>query len=250
MAGPRRRGSGAAGHHSDRNRNERHSAAGFAALDFALRPLFGADELRVRRRPLLRARAGLRAGGQCDAAQRAAAFDFAAVQPQRLDLPLRSAEPRPLAAGSENIRGLGAGAPLPLHSGRGRRFRLRRHHHAIPGAARSQQAVRLRRHRAAGVPATGQQQRQCGRRLLFAGRPVLLHPRPGPGARYRGHRQHRAAGKERHSGLRERHREGADRPRAAAGAVRIHEAGRGRGGRHPDARRRAGAGDPAQASRP
>ena len=36
----------------------------------------------------------------------------------------------------------------------------------------------------------------------------------------------------------------ADRPRAAARPVRLHEAGRGRGRRHPDARRRAGAGDP------
>ena len=36
-----------------------------------------------------------------------------------------------------------------------------------------------------------QQQRQRRRRLLFAGRPVLLHPRPGPGARYGRHRQHR-----------------------------------------------------------
>ncbi len=30
-----------------------------------------------------------------------------------------------------------------------------------------------------------EQQRQRRRRLLFAGRPVLLHPRPGPGARHR-----------------------------------------------------------------
>ena len=37
--------------------------------------------------------------------------------------------------------------------------------------------------------------------------------------------------------------QGADRPRAAARPVRIHEAGRGGGRRHPDARRRTGAGD-------
>ena len=95
--------------HPTRNRNERHSAAGFAAFDFALRALVGADELRVRRRPLLRARAGLRAGGQRHPALRRDARAFAAVQPQRPDLPLCGAEPRPHAAGSEDHRRLGAG---------------------------------------------------------------------------------------------------------------------------------------------
>ena len=33
-----------------------------------------------------------------------------------------------------------------------------------------------------------------------------LHPRSGPGARYGRHRQHRRAGEERHSGLRQRRR--------------------------------------------
>ena len=85
------------------------------------------------------------------AARRVDAQPLAAVQPQRADLPLRAAEPRPVAAGVEDHRGLGARAALPLDPGRGGRFRLRRHHHAVPGAARPEQAVRLRRHRAADL---------------------------------------------------------------------------------------------------
>ena len=64
VARPRRRGNRTAGQHSDRNRDERHSAAGSAALDFALRAFRHRDEFRIRRRSVLRARAGVRAHGQ------------------------------------------------------------------------------------------------------------------------------------------------------------------------------------------
>ena len=245
MARPRLRRGRAPGHHPARNRTERHSAARFAALHLALRAVLHRHELRVRRGPILRPRAGLRAHAQRADARRHHAQPFAHVQPERPHLPLRGAESRPFSAGLEDHRRLGAGAPLPLHPGRGRRFRFRRHHHAIPGAAGSQQALRLRRLRAADLPATGQQQRQFRRRLLFAGRTVLLHPRPRPGARPGRHRQRHRAGEERHPGERQGCRPSADRLRAAARPVRLHETERGRGGRHPDARGRAGAGHPA-----
>ena len=60
---------------------------------------------------------------------------------------------------------------------RGRRFRLRRRRHAVPGAVRPGQAGRRRPLRAAGRDRPGGQQRQRRRRLLFAGRPVLLRAR-------------------------------------------------------------------------
>ena len=41
------------------------------------------------------------------------------------------------------IRRLGSGSALPVDPGRCRRFRLRRHDNAVPGAARSEQTVRL-----------------------------------------------------------------------------------------------------------
>ncbi len=53
-------------------------------------------------------------------------------------------------AGTENHRRLGGGASLPVGSGRGRRFRFRRHHHAVPGAARSDAPLRLSPHHSAG----------------------------------------------------------------------------------------------------
>ena len=43
---------------------------GFAALDFAVRPVVDRDEFRVRRRPVLRPRAGVRAHGERDDARR------------------------------------------------------------------------------------------------------------------------------------------------------------------------------------
>ncbi len=89
-----------------------------------------------------------------DPAGRPAAFAFTPLQPQRPDLPLRFAEPGPLAAGTEDPGGLGRGAALPIHSRRSRRLRLGRHHHAIPGAAGPKQAVLLRHQRAAGDAAT------------------------------------------------------------------------------------------------
>ena len=56
VAGPCRRGSRAADHHPARSRDERHPEARGAALDLALRAVVDHDELRVRHRPVLRAR--------------------------------------------------------------------------------------------------------------------------------------------------------------------------------------------------
>ena len=63
---------------------------------------------------------------------------------------------------------------------------------AVSGAARSEQKLFAY---GVSVPQIVQQlageQRERGRRLLFAGRPVLLRARPRPGEEPRGHRQHR-----------------------------------------------------------
>ena len=61
VAGPRRRGSRAPHHDPARSRDERHPEARRAALDLAVRPVVGHDELPVRHRPVLRAPAGVRA---------------------------------------------------------------------------------------------------------------------------------------------------------------------------------------------
>jgi len=81
-----------AGYHSARNRDERHSAAGYAALDLALRPFrhrdefeYGADPYFVREQAFER---------MADASvPRFAALYLAVIQPQRPDLPLRLQSP-------------------------------------------------------------------------------------------------------------------------------------------------------------
>ena len=95
--------------------------------------------------------------GQRPVARRPDAQSLALVQPQRVDLPVRDPKPRPLAAGAEDHRGLGAGTPLSLHTRGGGRFRAGRHHHAVPGVAGPPQAVRLRCYRAADFAAARQQ---------------------------------------------------------------------------------------------
>ncbi len=94
---------------------------------------------------------------------------------------------------------------------------LERHYKSIPGVADDSgfgatdmqyqvlpdptKLVRLRRERAA-TPATAfQQQREFGRRLLFAGRPVLQHSRPGTRPGYGRYPQHHRRGKEGHASL-------------------------------------------------
>ena len=62
-------------------------------------------------------------------------------------------------------------------AGRRGRFRVRRHGDAISGAARSGAALRLPHLRSAGDPAAFGEQLEHGRRILFAGRAVLLRAR-------------------------------------------------------------------------
>ena len=242
VARPRGRGDGAADHHPDRARDERHPEARGAPVDLALRAVVGGDELPVRRRPVLRARAGVRARAERRGARRRQPRHLAALQPERAGLPLRAPEPRPLAPGSEDDRGLGGRAPLPRDPGRGGRLGLRRHHDAVPGAARPAAAAVVRRLDPAGRGPARREQRERGRGLLLAGRAVLLRPRPGPRPQPRRHRQRRAGGAQRDSRARARRGQGGDRPRGAPRPVRLHEAERGRRRRHPAARRRAGPG--------
>ena len=97
------------------------------------------------------------------------------------------------------------------------------------------------RHRSPGGSAIGHQQLKRGRRILFAGRPVLLHSRAGPGENHRGHRQRGGYHQQRHPDLCQRRGDRGDRRCRPAGRIRVHETGRRGGRRDPDARRRAGA---------
>ncbi len=145
-----------------------------------------ADEFRVRRRPLLRARTGVRAGGQCRRCRPACS---PAISPlfspsgliYRYVLQSTDRSPQDLKILEDWV--------------------LERHYRSIQGVADDsgfggttmQYQVLLDPNKlfayGVSVPrrgaATGRQQRQRRRRILFAGRPVLLHPRAGPGARYR-----------------------------------------------------------------
>ena len=130
---------------------------------------------------------------------------LAAVQPERIDLPIRAAEPGPNAAGAQDHSKTG------FWSGDTGRSRV---WPTIPVSAARPCNIRCCSIRTSCspmaltvpqvLPAAGQQQRQCRRRLLFAGRPVLLHPRSRAGAEYGRHREHRGVRKERHPDLRER----------------------------------------------
>ena len=103
----------------------------------------------------------------------------AAVGALRPDLPLCAAEHGPLADGAQDLRGLDHRAAIPIRArGRGR-LRLRRRHHAVPGAARSGQGRLGRPVGTAGGRCADGQQWQRRRRVLFAGRPVLLRARHG-----------------------------------------------------------------------
>ncbi len=87
------------------------------------------------------------------------------------------------------------------------------------------------------------EQLECRRRILFARRPVLLHSRTRPGEDDA--RISATSWSSTNNGIPTYVKdvgEGGDRRRGAAGRVRLHEAGRRGGRRHPDARRRAGAG--------
>ena len=100
---------------------------------------------------------------------------------------------------------------LSRHPGRRRRLGPRRRDDAVSGADRSESPDVVQRHGSADRPAALEQQLERRRRVLFAGRPVLLRARPRPGAIARGHRQHRHRVARRHSRLGQGHRAGDDR---------------------------------------
>ena len=72
------------------------------------------------------------------------------------------------------------------------------------------------------IAARSAEQRQRGRRLLLAGRAVLLRARARPRHHPGGHRQRRARRPQRRAGAGQGRRPGRDRAGAATGAVRLH----------------------------
>ena len=144
------------------------------------------------------------------------------TSPSGPDLSLRAAKPRPLADGAQDLRGLDRRAantnPCPAWR-------------TIPASAAAPCSIRCcsirRRSPASGLSVAqvesraGRQQQQCRRRLLFAGRPVLLRARPGPHGDAGGHRQRGAGGAQRHAGAGQGRRPGGDRHRPAPGRVRL-----------------------------
>ena len=232
------------------DRDERHPEARRAALDLALRPVVGRDEFRLRHRSVLRARAGLRAHAERRVPDGVTPGMSPLFSPSGLIYRYVLQSPDRSPQDLKITRGLGPRAHVTAPSRASPTIRA-------SAAPTMQYQVLLdpnklfvlRRHRPAGRPAAGRQQRQRRRRLLFAGRPVLLHPRPRPGARPS--RTSATSSSPTNNGIPVYVKDVAkvdDRPRAAARPVRLHEAGRRGRRRHPDARRRAGAGG-AQASR-
>ena len=102
VAGPRRRGSRAAGHASARARDERRAAHGGDAVHLALRAFRRHPDIRRGYRQLFRPPDCLRAPGRRHRSRRSDAGFGAAVQPQRSGLPLRAAKSRPHPAGFED----------------------------------------------------------------------------------------------------------------------------------------------------
>ena len=142
VAGAFRRGSGAPDHGAGRARHERRAEA--SSTNARSR----CTACPTSRSPSATAPTTISRASRCSTASaigpagRRGAVGLAAVLALGPDLSLRAAEHRPLADGTEDLRGLGHRAAVPLGPRRGRRFRLRRRRHAVPGAARSGQARR------------------------------------------------------------------------------------------------------------
>ncbi len=250
MAGAGGRGSRAAGHGARRSGDERDPAHDDAALRVPLRALGRPHDFRRRHRQLLRPPAGVRAHSRRLPSRRRHAFRRSAVLPLGPHLPLRPREPRPLADGAQDPRGLGGRARLQVGAGCRRRLRARRADDAVPAPPRPHQGGRSRALGAGNRRLPLRQQRQRRRRLLLAGRPVLLRARPGPPEDARGHRQRRPRRPRRHPRPRQGRRARGDRKRAASRPVRLQRPRRRRRRRHPDAQGRAGPGRaPARARR-
>ncbi len=244
MGRTRGRGGRAPHHGPDRGRDERRAERDGRPLDLALRALGRAPDLRGRDRQLLRAPAGVRAPARRRPAGRSHAERRAAVLALGPHLPLRPGQPGSLAHGAQDARRLGDRAAVQVGAGSRGRFRPRRPHDAVPGAARSGEGRRRRPLRASDRRVAGRQQQQRGGRLLLPGRPVLLRARPGPPHDARGHRQRRRLRAQRDARARQGRRPGRDRGGPAPRTVRVQRARRGRRGRDPDAPRRAGPGRP------
>ncbi len=150
---------------------------GVQAVHFALRALRCDSDLRGRHGRLLGAPGRLRALERRQCAHRRDALARSPLLTQRACLSLHHRKSRPLAPGTQDHRGLGAGARLQIGAGCGRRLRLWRHGDAVPGAAGSRSGLWISPHRPAGDSGSLRQQRQRGRRILFAGRAVLLRAR-------------------------------------------------------------------------
>ena len=112
-----------------------------------------------RHRQLFRAPAGVQPFLGAHAAERREPVPVADVGALGPHLPVCAAKPGPLADGTQDLRGLDGRAAVQIRAGRGRRFRVRRRNHAVPGAARSRPGglgglVGLRRSRAHSRPTT------------------------------------------------------------------------------------------------
>ena len=107
MAGPCRRGSGAADHRARRARDERHSADDHHPLDLALRLVRRHPHLsRTAPTTISRASRCSTACGDLSLPSGVTPVGVAAVLAVGPDLPLRAAKPRPLADGAQDLRGL------------------------------------------------------------------------------------------------------------------------------------------------
>ena len=190
--------------------------------------------------------AGVRAHPERRGARRRHARHVAALQPERPHLPLRAAEPRPLGAGAEDPRRTGCS------SGSTARSRASPTTRASAARRCSTRCSSIRTgcsRTASRVPQIARparrQQRQRRRRLLLAGRPVLLRARPRPG---RSRSRTSATSSSRRTtafpSTSRTSRTVAIGHAPRLGPVRLHAAERCRRGRDPDARRRAGAGRP------
>ena len=220
-------------HRARRVGHERDPGARHEALDLLVRSVRRHSDLCRRYRQLLRAPTRVQPSARYHAARWRCAVDFAAVAAVGSGLPLRAAKLGPFADGTEDAGRLGDRAAVPLGAGRRRRFRFRGRRHAIPGAAESGEARGTRAFRHAGGSRAGGQQRQCRRRLLFAGRAVLLRAGLGSHQDPQGHPQHRAGDPQRHAGADQGCRRRENRHCAASGRVRLRGSERCRGGRDP-----------------
>ncbi len=119
MARPRRRGSGTTDHRARRSRDERHSEDDHATLHLALRLVGRHPHLSRWHGQQFRPAGSFQPAVQPQSADRRDAFGVAAVFAFGSDLPLRAAKFRPLADGTQDVRGLDHRARLQIARGRG-----------------------------------------------------------------------------------------------------------------------------------